>query len=186
MPDKKKILAISGSTRSKSTNEAILSLIASWFASELEVNLYKGIGALPQFNPEVSDEELPASVKEFRELVAGAEGIIICTPEYVFSLPGALKNALEWTVSTTVFSHKPMALLLASASGEKAFEALKLVMRTIEGRVSEEASLLIRGAKGKFSRNGAVLDKQVEEELKEVVKNLLKMISDKAELAKTA
>lgn len=169
MKNRKKILAISGSTRSRSTNETILNLIAHWYAQELDVHIYKGIADLPHFNPDISDEQLPASVKEFRELVDQADGVLMCTPEYVFSLPGALKNAIEWTVSTTVFSHKPLGLIVASASGEKAFEALKLIMGTIEAKVSEEACLLIRGAKGKFSKEGDILDPKVREELIKVV-----------------
>ena len=67
----------------------------------------------------------------FRKSIEEADAVLICTPEYVFSLPGILKNALEWTVSTTVFSDKPTALLTASSSGEKAHESLLLVMKTL-------------------------------------------------------
>ena len=173
---KKKILAISGSTRSTSTNESVLQAIADWYSEVLEVTLFKGLAGLPHFNSEITEEELPPSVKEFRELVAHSDGVIICTPEYVFSLPGSLKNAIEWTVSTTVFSNKPLALIVASASGEKAFEALKLIMGTIEGKFEEDSTLLIRGAKGKFNKKGEITDPGVEEELKGVVNSLLRII----------
>ncbi len=176
MKNRKKILAISGSTRSKSTNESVLQVIAAWYADVLDVRVYQGIANLPHFNPDIADDALPAAVKEFRTLVDQADGVIICTPEYVFSLPGSLKNAIEWTVSTTVFSHKPVALIVASASGEKAFEALKLIMSTIEAKISDDASLLIQGAKGKFDKDGKAIDEQVQESLKKVTDGLIAMI----------
>src|SRR5688572_8029801 len=105
--EKKKILAISGSTRKNSSNEKILSHIKELFSQSLDITIFTAIDQLPHFNPDLSENELPASVKNFLKIIEETEGIIICTPEYVFSLPGTLKNALEWTVSTTVFSFKP-------------------------------------------------------------------------------
>ena len=122
---KKKILAISGSIRKNSTNEFILKAIADLYRNELEVRVYNQIDQLPYFNPDLvkNEQSVPKTVKEFYQLIEEADGVLICTPEYVFSLPGALKNALEWTVSTTVFSYKPFAFIVASASGEKAFDS---------------------------------------------------------------
>lgn len=173
MKSRKKLLAISGSTRKASTNESILKAIADWYATEFEVHVYKGLADLPHFNPDITDEELSTSVKEFRTLIDEADGVLFCTPEYVFSLPGSLKNAIEWTVSTTVFSHKPVGFVVASASGEKAFEALELIMSTIEAKIKEQSTLLIRGAKGKFNKQGELLDEQVKEDLKRVVDSLM-------------
>jgi NAD(P)H-dependent FMN reductase len=82
--------------------------------------------------------------------------VIICTPEYVFSLPGALKNAIEWTVSTTLFSEKPVALITASALGQKAHEALQLIMKTIYARFDEQTQLLISGVRAKIKDTGIV------------------------------
>ena len=76
-----------------------------------EVEIYAGIAALPYFNPDLDDEELPPCVENFPPRIEEAAGALICTPEYVFSLPGTLKNALDRTVSTTVFSDKPVAII---------------------------------------------------------------------------
>src|SRR5688500_12273059 len=100
---RKKILAIPGSTRRNSVNHLILNLIASEFGDALDVRIFTGLCDLPYFNPDVTDEQTDPEVDRFRNEVVSAAGVIICTPEYVFSLPGALKNALEWTVSTTAF-----------------------------------------------------------------------------------
>lgn len=118
----------------------------------MDVNIYNQIDHLPYFNPDFvnNEQSIPKNVKEFYHLIEEADGVVICRPEYVFSLPGALKNALEWTVSTTVFSYKPFAFIVASASGEKAFESLDLIMQTLlQIPIEENCKLLIRGEEGK-------------------------------------
>lgn len=74
---------------------------------------------------------------------------MISTPEYIFSIPSGLKNAIEWCVSTNVFSDKPLGLITASANGLKGHEVLQMIMRTLETRFNENTLLLIQGIKGK-------------------------------------
>ncbi len=131
-------------------------------AAWADVVVYEGMLALPYFNPDLDKEEtVPVTVSEFRNQIQAADAVLICTPEYVFSLPGVLKNALEWTVSTTVFSDKPAALITASASGQKAAESLELIMRTIGAKFSQDTMLLIQGVKGKVDGDEAVLREQL-------------------------
>jgi len=138
------------------------------------VDIFDGIDKLPHFNPDVDKgEAAPAVVRGLRDQIRAADGVLICTPEYVFSLPGSLKNALEWTVSTTVFSNKPVALIVAAASGEKALESLELIMTTIEARLASGSKLLIKGAKGKIGANGEIRDQATAEQIKAVVAALL-------------
>lgn len=152
------ILAISGSTRSGSSNNAILQLIQNRFKDLAEVVLYQQIDTLPHFNPDLDQAPFSAKVSELRALIEQADGILICTPEYVFSLPGSLKNALEWLVSTTLLSFKPAAFIVASGSGEKAFESLDLVLKTLlQEDIPEDAKLLIQGSRGKVGVNGQVI-----------------------------
>lgn len=153
MSDKKQIFAISGSTRPGSSNQKLLQIIAGLLPAEYEVLFFEGIDTLPHFRPDLSDTP-PDSVKMFRNKIAAAAGVLICTPEYVFSLPGSLKNALEWMVSTMVFSEKPVGLVTASASGSMGHEELKLVMKTIQAHFNDETQLLISGIKGKFDAHG--------------------------------
>lgn len=162
---KKKVLAISGSTRNHSTNEAILKSIAESYKESLEVQIFTEIATLPHFNPDMDKGEIPQSVRNFRKAIQASDGVLICTPEYVFSLPGTLKNAIEWTVSTTVFSHKPVGLIVASASGEKAYESLMLIMKTLEAKTGPRSALLIKGAKGKINEQGFFKDQKTQEAL---------------------
>jgi NAD(P)H-dependent FMN reductase len=100
----------------------------------------------------------PPEVVAFRESILAADAVMICSPEYVFSIPSGLKNAIEWCVSTTVFSQKPMGLITASAQGEKAQEELMLIMKTVEGKFNSDTCLLIQGIKGKINEKGIVTD----------------------------
>ncbi len=177
---RKKVLAISGSTRKNSTNESILAAIAKLYSNELDVQIYNQIDKLPYFNPDMDkgEDEAPGSVKTFREKIDQSDAVIICTPEYVFSLPGALKNALEWTVSTTVFSYKPFAFIVASASGVKAFESLDLIMSTLlQTKIDANYKLLIRGSRGKINEAGEFSDEKTLTAIKKVVDSLIEEIT---------
>ncbi|MDB4293517.1 NAD(P)H-dependent oxidoreductase, partial [Maribacter sp.] len=107
--------------------------------------------------------------------ILNSDGIIICTPEYVFSIPSGLKNMIEWCVSTTVFSDKPIGLITASASGEKGQEELKLIMETLQSKFTDETTLLIQGVKGKVANNGTLLDPKTETALKDFVLSFNKL-----------
>ena len=178
----KKILAISGSTRKASTNEAILRKIKERYAKSIDVVLYDGIDTLSHFNPDFDRETVPESVSTFRNLINEADGVLICTPEYVFSLPGSLKNALEWTVSTVVFSYKPVGLIVASANGTKALESLDIIMSTlIQYPVPDKAKLLIGGGRSKISATGDI-EKEVMSEIEGLVDFLIEEIARKEEV----
>ena len=116
----------------------------------------RGIAGLPHFSPDLDGEQVPQAVVEWRQMIAAADGVIICTPEYIFSLPAVLKNAIEWTVSTTVFLDKPVALIVASALGEQTFASLTLIMNTVGAVVGENAALLIQGTRGRFDDRGQI------------------------------
>ena len=180
--EKKKILAISGSTKKHSSNGAILKFIAEFYQDVLDVVIYDRIDTLPHFNPDLDQGDPPPTVKELRALIREADGVLICTPEYVFSLPGSLKNAIEWNVSTTNFSNKPVAFIVAAASGEKAFEALDLVMTTIESRIAEDSRLLIKGVKGKMGGEGELKDPRTADQIKAVIASLRKSMEDDHQL----
>jgi chromate reductase len=106
-----------------------------------------------------------------------ADGILICTPEYVFSLPGSLKNAIEWMVSTTILTDKPAALITASSSGQKAHESLNLVMRTVGVKLGEKSSLLIQAPKTKITEDGTITDETTLLSIKELMNDFLALIS---------
>ncbi len=71
----------------------------------------------------------------FREQLDDAEGIIICTPEYAHGVPGALKNAIDWTISSSNFPHKPTLLITASTDGKYGHAALLETLTAIEAKM---------------------------------------------------
>ena len=170
----KKIIAISGSTRKNSTNDLILQHIAKEYEHECDVLIYDGIDKLPHFNPDI--DLVPEEVQKLYTLISIADGVIICTPEYIFSLPGSLKNMIDWMVSTTIFSGKPVAFIVASALGEKTFESLSLIIKTLEARVGEHAALLISGVRSKVSKNGEITHESTRQQIDQLVKSLLSTI----------
>ena len=119
----------------------------------------------------------PREVTEFRQKIDMADGVLICTPEYVFSLPGSLKNAIEWTVATTIFSKKPVAIIVAAASGEKALESLDLIMTTLETVLPKDSKLLVKGARGKIAE-GKICDEEVLKKISIVINSLITTIND--------
>lgn len=186
MEMKKKVLAICGSTRSKSANLQILHYLKSLTGEDLEFEFYTDLDKLPHFNPDLDKDVAPSIVEELRSKIKSAHGVLICTPEYVFSLPGALKNAIEWCVSTTVFSEKPVALITASAHGAKAHESLQLIMKTIYSALQADTQLLIQGAKGKVNKEGQITDANTAQGLKELMKAFLNQLNEIAQIKSTS
>ncbi len=149
----------------------VINVISELAKDTLNISIYEDLTTLPYFNQDLSIENTPQSVLNFRDAIAKADGVLICTPEYVFSLPGILKNAIEWTVSTTVFTDKPTALITASSSGHKAHESLILVMNTLGIKTNDEMCLLISGVKSKINSQGEVIDKALISKLENLIIN---------------
>lgn len=168
MEGKKNVLAISGSTRRDSSNESVLQYIERRFQEEFTMELYTGLDHLPYFNPDRDTENISEQVLAFRTKLEAADGILICTPEYIFSLPGVLKNAIEWTVSTTLLLRKPVAFIVASGLGEKAFESLTLIMETVGARMTEDSRLLVKGSRGKIGADGNIADLETIEKIEKL------------------
>jgi chromate reductase len=168
----KKVLAICGSIKTDSANHKLIHHLQLLAREYFEIELYDGLSELPYFNPDPEMEKYYDTVNVFRKRIQEADGVLICTPEYVFSLPGILKNALEWTVSTTVFTNKPAALITASSSGKIAHESLQLVMKTLGVKTTPETILLISGIKSKMNEEGLVHDAETLQQLNRLIRSL--------------
>lgn len=171
----KNVLAMAGSLREKSTSLTILENIAEQFGDKINLSIYDNLAGLPHFNPDLDTDEPPKSVADLRKRIKDSDGVLICTPEYVFSVPAALKNALEWTVSSADFHEKPAALITASSLGEKAHESLSLILKTIDAKIGERAALLISGAQTKI-RNGKIVDAETVAHLNLLIESFLNTI----------
>jgi NAD(P)H-dependent FMN reductase len=178
MADKKNILAIIGSASSYSANYKLVEKIASLTCESINLTIYNDLKTLPHFDPELSADNPPRQIIEFRKNIEQADGIIICTPEYVFSIPSGLKNAIEWCISTTIYTDKPSGLITASASGQKGHEELQLIMKTAMAKFTDETCLLIQGIKGKFDEQGNLIDNETKTQIEKFTDELMKLISE--------
>ncbi len=176
MTGNKNIIGICGSASQNSANLNILKWIAEFGKSEFHLEIIDDLTELPHFKTELTDKNVPEKITDLRNRITNADGIIICTPEYVFSIPSGLKNMIEWCVSTTVFSDKPIGLITASASGIKGHEELKLIMETVQTKFTTETALLIQGIKGKVDKNGKIINKETELELLKFIKSFKNLI----------
>jgi len=178
MKERKKIIAISGSTRQQSTNLNLIKAIADLYVDEIDLNIFQELAEIPHFNPDLDNENPPAAVVKFREQLSQADGILICTPEYAMGVPGTLKNAIDWTVSSMEFSHKPVALITASSSGQKAHHSLMDTLRIIESDIPESSQLLISFVKTKV-KDVKIINPETLQQVKAVVNSLLAGIEKK-------
>jgi chromate reductase, NAD(P)H dehydrogenase (quinone) len=169
---KKNLFAICGSTKSTSTNLSLLKAIAGLMVEEWNVIIYTDIDKIPHFNPDLDNEFPPQAVAGFRHLLKAADGILICTPEYAMGVPGSLKNAIDWTVSSCEFSHKPTALITASSQGQKGHASLLETLSIIEAGISNETQLLISFIKTKV-KNDTIVDAATLQQVKDVMQALV-------------
>ncbi|WP_374462864.1 NADPH-dependent FMN reductase [Chryseobacterium sp.] len=153
MPPGKKIVIIIGSASENSSNLKLMQQVLEKM-NDTNFQIYDNLSFLPHFDTALTDDHTPEEVLEIREAIKNSAGVIFSTPEYIFSIPGRLKNLLEWCVSTTVFSEKPTAVITASASGEKGHEELLLILKTLGAVTDDKHQVLIKGIKGKFDSNG--------------------------------
>ncbi len=161
----KKIIVIIGSGSDKSTSHSIFNFLSDQSNKKLYYEVFDKLKSLPHFDPEKSTRNPPAEIKNLLEIIKSADGVVFITPEYIFSIPSGLKNLLEWTVATTVFTNKPIGIITASANGEKGHAELQLIMNTLMARFTTFTTLLIQGAKGKFSTSGNIIDPKTEQDL---------------------
>ncbi len=111
-----RILLISGSTREASTNTAVLRTMRLLTPPGVTAELYAGLTGLPAFNPDDEDHR-PGPVTALRAAIAAADALLFCVPEYAGTLPGSLKNLLDWTVGGGEIYGKPVAWITAAPTG---------------------------------------------------------------------
>ena len=182
---RKKVIAISGSTRQNSTNHGLIKAITALSKDELDIFVYEGISTLPQFNPDNDNENVAAEVADFRQQLNNADGVIICTPEYAHGVPGTLKNAIDWTISTSQFPHKPTMLITTSTDGRFGHQALLETLKAIEAKNIDNLQIVIRFAKTKISNENQIIDEKTLAQVKILIANFIKTINeDKSEVIK--
>ena len=169
------VLAISGSLRAASSNSMLMRAAAALAPEGMTVTIYEGLGDLPHFTPDLDGDEPPQAVQQLRELLRAADGVVVCTPEYAHGMPGSLKNALDWVVSSGEFDGKLAAALSASPSGmggDKAHASLVQTLKVLGAKIPEGASLIVPLVRSKFNAEGELTDPATAEALRSVLEAL--------------
>jgi chromate reductase, NAD(P)H dehydrogenase (quinone) len=172
------ILGVSGSLRHGSHNTALLRAAARVLPAGVGLVRFDGLADIPPFDEDHDREPAVASVRRLRDAIRSADALLIATPEYNASIPGQLKNALDWAsrpFATNALRGKPVAVIGASTGPFGAVWAqaeLRKVLRTIGARVVER-ELAIGAAQEAFDPAGRLLDRSDFEALGEIVHELL-------------
>ncbi|MFC0622647.1 NADPH-dependent FMN reductase [Kribbella deserti] len=176
-----KILAISGSLRSGSLNTALLRAAQKHAPAGLSIELYDGLGELPLYNAELDTETtLPAEVARLRNEIRAADGLLIATPEYNYSIPGGLKNAIDWASRPAADSsllHKHLAMMGAAPGNfgtVRAQLALRQMLVWTHSRPVVKPEVMVFRANERFDDAGNLTD----EDTLKLVQSLLEALRD--------
>ncbi len=186
-----RILLVSGSTRSGSTNTAVLRTAPSVAPDGVTTDLYEGLADLPAFNPDDDHEPLHPAVADLRRQIAAADAILFCTPEYAGALPGSFKNLLDWTVGGGEIYGKPVAWINVSSvaaptGGADAHESLAKVMGYIGVDVVSQACARAPMSRGAIGADGLVTDADVRARLADVLDALAHYVRPSARAERPA
>jgi NAD(P)H-dependent FMN reductase len=153
------ILLISGSTRQGSGNTAALRTVQAVAPDGITAELYDGLTALPAFSPD-EDERPPGPAADLRARIAAAGALLFCTPEYAGTLPGSLKNLLDWTVGGGEIYGKPVGWINVAMGGRGtgATEHLALVLRYVGAVAVEPARVRVPVPREAVGPDGLIAD----------------------------
>jgi chromate reductase, NAD(P)H dehydrogenase (quinone) len=155
------VLLISGSTRARSTNSALVRTAAVCAPDGVNATVFDGLARLPHFNPDDDRDPLPAPVAELRTAIAAADAVLFCTPEYAGSLPGSFKNLLDWTVGGVEMTDKPVAWVNAAADARRgggAHATLATVLGYVQARVVDNACRHVPVPRDAVGADGLITD----------------------------
>ena len=177
-----KVLGISGSLRRDSHNTALLR------NAPLELDLWDGLKTIPPYDEDDDVEPAPPAVAQLRAAVAGADAILFATPEYNASVPGQLKNAVDWLSrprATSVLLNKPVAVVGASTGAFGAVWAqaeLRKVLATAGARVVD-ADVAVGHAPQRFDADGNLTDDDLREQYEEVAQAIVAAVAQREPVA---
>jgi chromate reductase, NAD(P)H dehydrogenase (quinone) len=179
MLNKIKIVAFSGSLRKDSYNSALINAALELKPEDMDIEILD-ISGIPMFNDDERTKEIPESVKFFSEKISSADGLLITTPEYNYSIPGVLKNAIDWAskMSTQPFNEKPTAIMGASPGALGTVRAqmhLRQIAFAVNMHILNKPEVYVTFAKEKFDSEG----KLIHEPTRVIIKKLLVALGER-------
>ena len=175
-----RVLALSGSLRESSYNTRLLRAAAELAPDGIEVALYppKRLGAIPPYDADLENEGTPEAVTELKRAIADADAVLVATPEYNWSIPGQLKNVLDWVsrpIAESPLRGKPALVIGASTSAYGAVWSqaeLRKVLGILGSR-TVEAEIAVAHAQDRFDESGRLVDEEIRAQLTEAVRDLV-------------
>jgi chromate reductase len=157
------LIGMSGSLRSGSYSNAVLETLREKFAGRADLRIYD-LRPIPLYDQDFEGEKRPEPVKALLKAIADSDGLVLCAPEFNHSIPGVLKNALDWAsrpAFTSVMAYKPVAIMATSRGtlgGSRCLEHMRIALDSMMSRVTLAREVIITSSADKV-RDGRLVDK---------------------------
>jgi len=157
-----RLIGMSGSLRTGSYSNAVLATLRDHFAGRAELELYD-LAPIPLYNQDFEGEKRPPAVKKMLADIAAADGLVFCAPEFNHSIPGVLKNAIDWAsrpAFQSVLAYKPCAIMATSRGplgGARCLEHMKVALDSCLARIALAREVIITAAESRV-RDGRLVD----------------------------
>lgn len=179
-PDRLKVLGIAGSLRKNSVNKSLLKAAIELKPGNMEIEIFD-ISDIPLYNEDIRANGDPEPVKVFKKKIAEADGLLIVTPEYNYSIPGVLKNAIDWAsrpAADSPLNGKPMAMMGAGGrmGTVRAQTHLRQVAVFTNMLTLNRPEVLIAGAGEKFDKDGRLIDERSRNQVKNLLEAFVKWV----------
>jgi len=171
------ILGFAGSLRKDSYNKALLRVAAELVPKGVKIEIFD-LEGIPPFNQDL-ENRMPEKVREFKAKIKAADAILIATPEHNYSVPGVLKNAIDWAsrpFGDNSFEGKPVAIMSASLGtlgGARAQYHLRQVLACLNMHAINRPEVIVASADEKINKEGKVTDRKTREKIRELLESLV-------------
>jgi len=177
MKEQVTILGFAGSLRKGSYNKALLQAASELTPEDASLEIFD-LEGIPPFNQDF-ETKMPQKVKEFKEKIKAADAILIVTPEYNYSMPGVLKNAIDWAsrpYGDNSFEDKPVAIMSASGGmlgGARAQYHLRQTMVFLNMHPVNRPEVIVTFANEKIDEKGRLPDEKTREKIRQLLESLI-------------
>src|SRR5437016_5837706 len=157
-----RLIGMSGSLRAGSYSNAVLATLREKFAGEADLSLYD-LAPIPLYNQDFEGDKRPPAVKQMLADIAAADGLVLCAPEFNHSIPGVLKNAIDWAsrpAFESVLAYKHCAIMATSRGplgGARCLEHMRVALDSCLSRIALAREVIICGAEAKI-KDGRLVD----------------------------
>jgi chromate reductase len=157
-----RLIGMSGSLRNGSFSNAILHTMREKFAGRADLAVYD-LAPIPPYNQDLEGDKRPPEVKKLLADIAAADGLVLCAPEFNHSIPGVLKNAIDWAsrpAFTSVLAYKPVAIMATSRGplgGARCLEHMKVALDSCLAHVTLAREVIVTAAETKI-KDGRLVD----------------------------